>query len=103
MHVDMYINSAGPAVPDIHFDEMGEQDLRNVMAYLHVSLTNGLQQGLDEEMLAIIREWYDEVFTALAGVSEQFRERVIGGSVFPPDGPPARRKYLAIVKEASES
>ena len=103
MHVDMYLNAPGPKVPDVHLDEMGEQDLRNLMAYLHASLNAALQQGIDESVTDVIREWYDEVFTALAGVSERFRENVLNGFVFPPGGPGVRSKYVAIAREASES
>ena len=103
MHVDMYLNAPGPEVPDVHFDEMEEQDLRNVMAYLHASLSAALQHGMDESVTDVIREWYDEVFTALAGVSRHFRESVLGGFVFPPGGSLVRSKYVAIAREASES
>ena len=99
----MYLAMPGPDVPDIHFEEMEEQDLRNLMAYLHISLNNALQQGVDEAVTDVIREWYDEVFTALAEVSGRFRENVLNGFVFPPGGPQARSKYVAIAREASES
>ena len=103
MHLDLYLNAGGPRVPDIHYEEMEEQDLRNAMAYLYAALQSGLQEGLDEAMLDILREWYDETFVALAGCSERFRERVLGGDVFPPGGPKVRQKYITLVKEASES
>lgn len=103
MHVDMYLNSPGPEVPDIHFSEMEEQDLRNVMAYLYVSLENGIQMGLDEAMLEVVRNWYDEVFAAVAEVSEDFRKRFKQGLIVPPGGAPVRARYMAIIKEASES
>ncbi len=103
MHLDLYLNAGGPEVPDVHFDEMGEQDLRNVMAYLHAALTKGLVYGLDEAMLGVLTEWYDEVFYALAEVSEHFRENMLGGFVFPPGGTKVRRKYVELAKKASES
>ena len=103
MHLDLYLSSGGPRVPDIHYEEMEEQDLRNAMAYLYAALQGGLQQGLDEAVVDVLREWYDEAFVALAGCSESFRKRVLGGDVFPPGGPAVRPKYIALVKEASES
>lgn len=103
LHVDMYIDSPGPDVPDIHFEDMEEQDLRNVMAYLYVALDNGTHQGLDEAMLDVVREWFDEVFTALAEASEAFREKFMEGVITPPGGIQYRPKYLAIIKQASES
>ena len=98
LHVDTYLALPGPDVPDIHIDEMEERDLRNVMAYLYGALEIGLQEDLDETMLDIVREWYDEAFTALAEVSERFREKVLDGSVFPPGGPTQRPKYVSIVR-----
>ena len=103
MHLDLYLNAGGPRVPDTHYEEMGEQDLRNAMTYLYAALQGGLQEGLDEAVLDTLREWYDEVFTVLTECSESFRDRVLGGDVFPPGGPSVRPKYVAIAKEASES
>jgi len=103
MHLDMYLSAGGPSVPDIHLDEMNEQDLRNVMAYMHAALTRGLEHGLDEAMLGVLTEWYDEVFCALVATSERFRENMLKGFVFPPGGVAARKKYVDLAKEASES
>ena len=103
MHLDMYLATPGPDVPDIHVDEMEERDLRKLMAYLFMALRNGIDEGLDEAVLEFVREWYDETFAALVEASERFRERVLDGSVQFPGGPSWRPKYLALAKEASES
>jgi len=103
MHVDWILGFPGPDVPDVPLDEMSEQDLRNLMAYLHGALSQALMYGYDEEVVGLVRGWHDEVFVALAEASEQFRQRVREGAVFTPDGPPSRPKYLALTREASES
>ena len=103
MHLDLYLNAGGPRVPDVPLDEMTEQDLRNVMAYIYGALTTALREGLDEEMTEVLRDWYDEVFITLAGVSERFRENVLKGYVKPPGPMSVRPKYLELVKQASES
>ena len=103
MHLDLYLNSSGPRVPDVHFDEMQEQDLRNAMTYLYWALNKGLRDGLDDSVLEILREWYDEAFVALVELSEAFRDNVLQGFVMPPGGPGVRPKYVALAKEASES
>ena len=90
-------------MPDAHYDEMSEQDLRNVMAYVFATLSSALREGEEEALVEVLQEWYDEVFEALAEVSERFRENVRNGSVFPPGGPRVREKYLEIIKRASES
>ena len=97
------MNEPGPTVPDVHYDEMSEQDLRNLNAYLHATLTHALRHNLGDDVAAVLTEWYDDVFKALVAVSERFRERVLDGSVFPPGGPSVRSKYFAFAKEASES
>jgi len=103
MHLDLSLNAGGPRVPDVHFDEMQEQDLRNAMAYLYAALGHALRQDSDEAMVEVLREWYDEAFIALAEVSEAFRENVIKGFVLPPGGPSVRAEYLELVRRASES
>lgn len=97
------MNEPGPTIPDLHYDEMSEQDLRNLNAYLHATLTHALRHGLGDDVVEVLTEWYDELFRTLAAVSERFRERVLEGSVFPPGGPGVRAKYLALAKESSES
>ena len=101
--LDTVLSVPGPTGPDVHYDEMSEQDLRNLNAYLHVTLRRAIQESMGDDTIEVLTEWYDDVFTALAGVSERFRDRVLDGSVFPPGGQATRPKYLAIVKEASES
>ena len=97
------LSGLGPAVPDTHFEEMSEQDLRNLMAYLYGALASAIGEDLEDSIISVLREWYDEVFVVLAGSSDRFRENVLLGSVFPPGGQHERRKYLELAKEASES
>ena len=93
----------GPDIPDIHYDEMSLQELRNINAYLHGALSYAIREELDEAMIDVLREWYDEVFFKLATVEEGFRERVFNGLVSPPGGPEARWRYVELAREASES
>ena len=103
MHLDVFKAGPGPDVPELDYQEMEEQDLRNEMAYLHIALTHAVEKGLDEAMTEVLTTWYDKAFTTLAASSERFRQAVIRGAVFPPGGPPVRAKYLGLVKKASES
>lgn len=104
LFVDQVMESTtGPAVPDQHFEDLSEEDLRVAMTWLHVAVTRASRHGVDESVLAILVEWYDEVFTALAEASERFRERFMAGFVQPPLGKDDRKRYLRIVKAASES
>jgi len=103
LQVNEYLNKVGPAVPDVHFEEMEEQDLRNAMAYIYGALRGAIRDGLDEAAIDVIREWYDEVFVALAESSERFRSNVLNGFVLPPGGQPERKKYRELARKASES
>lgn len=101
--LNMIMDTPGPDIPDIHIDEMSEEELRNLNAWLHAALTHALRHDLDEPATEVLREWYDEVFIKLARVSERFRERVFDGSVLPPGGPEVRWRYVQLAKAASES
>lgn len=103
LQLNEYLNKVGPAIPDVHFEDMEEQDLRNVMAYLYGALRGGIRDGLDEAAIAVLRDWYDEVFVALAGSSDRFRENVSRGFVQPPGGQSELKRYRELAKEASES
>jgi len=103
LQLNEYLNRMGPEVPDVHFEEMKEQDLRNVMAYIYGALRGAIRDGLDEAAVAILRDWYDEVFVALAASSDRFRENVLKGFVQPPGGQSERKKYRELARRASES
>ena len=44
------MSEPGPTVPGLHYDEMSEQDLRNLNAYLHATLTHALRHGLGDDV-----------------------------------------------------
>ena len=103
MHLGLYLNEEGPKVPDAHYDELEEQDLRNLLTYLYIALHRAHSEGLGEAVVEVLTEWYDEAFTALVEASEEFREATIQGATFPPGGAKFRPKYLEIARKASES
>ena len=69
----------GPLLPDCHWDEMEESDLRNAFVYLYRSVRSAYEEGADLEVLRVLVKEYDEVFTALVEVSGTFREAVLRG------------------------
>lgn len=71
--------SKGPSLPDCHWDEMEEGDLRNAFVYLYRSVRKAYEEGVSAEVLEVLVEEYDEVFTALVEVSDRFREAVLRG------------------------
>jgi len=76
----------GPALPSVSYDELGEQDLRNALAYLHIAVGNAVESGHSDEVMAILMEEYDTVFQLLAEGCEDFREMVRAGRHFPATG-----------------
>lgn len=76
----------GPLLPSVPYDEMGEQDLRNALAYLHMAVGNGVEEGASEEVMEILVEEYDTVFQLLAEGCDKFREMVRTGKHFPATG-----------------
>ena len=74
-------STTGPVLPDCHYDEMSEQELRNALTYCFMAVRDSLQAGVPEDAIAILLDQYDEVFQALAGVSQSFREAVEGNRI----------------------
>ena len=72
------ISQRGPAVPDVHYTEMGLDDLRNLFAYLYMSLSKAIGDKLSQDVIDSITYDYDLVFEHLASVSEEFRQAVAG-------------------------
>lgn len=70
------LSETGPAIPDAPYDEMMEQDLRNVFAYLYMAVLRAQHEGAADDVVEILLKQYDEVFQALADASEAFREAV---------------------------
>jgi len=70
------LNGLGPALPDCHWEEMDEQDLRNVFTYLYKCIRVAYSEGVEDEVIDVLISEYDEVFAALAAASDRFKEAV---------------------------
>lgn len=79
-------SAKGPRVSDKPLAEMSEKEIRTTLAYLNLSVKMARKMDATEEVVALLIKDYDEGFKALAEVSEEFRERVKSGVVFPVDG-----------------
>ena len=99
------MQTPGPEVPDVHYEELDRQDLLYLMAYLYGTLREALHDGQEGEWVDVLTAWYDEVFVAVAAVDEEFRENYRKHLVIPPQGVTAesKAKYNALFKTASES
>jgi len=79
LYRDQAFKANGPSVPELHYEEMEEEDLRNLFAYLYLSLQKALTDAADDGTIGVLMKDYDAVFQALAEVSEDFREVVRTG------------------------
>ena len=93
----------GPPLIKAPFDEMSEEELRNALAWANMAIRNAQAEGLGDEVIDMLVEWYDEVFQALLEVSDSFLERSEQGLLHFPTGPQDRPKYFAFVKARLES
>lgn len=79
LYIDNALAVTGPKVPDIHYDEMTEQELKNTFAYLYGALRTAYLDNAYPEVIAVITKDYDAVFQRVAEVSEDFRDVVARG------------------------
>ena len=70
------LNGNGPNLPDCHWEEMEEQDLRNAFTYLYRCVRTAIEDDAADEVIDILLAQYDEVFAALAAGSDKFKESV---------------------------
>ena len=70
------LNSTGPKLPDCHWEEMDEQELRNAFTYLYKCIRTAVLSEVPNEVLNALLAQYDEVFAGLAAASDRFKEAV---------------------------
>jgi len=103
----LYINSAlsvtGPQLPDVHYDEMSEADLKNALAYLHLATTRAAQDGASDSVVSYLVKEHDEVLQVLLAVSESTRKWVASPAYNPPAGrsPKETARYAEMAASAN--
>jgi len=100
---DLTVNNTGPRLAQSPVDEMSEQELRHALVWLRMGIIKARQEGLGQEVLEVLVEWYDEVFIALASTSSELLSLLKKGLHVPPLGVSDREKYLDLAKAASAS
>ena len=92
---DSALRVKGPKVPSASYDEMEEHDLRNMLAYLYISVQEGLEYDYSDTVMEILVSEYDQAFRVLAEGSDSFRDSVKAGRHFPATGvtPESIEKY----------
>jgi len=87
----------GPELPDCHYDEMSEKDLKNLFAYIYSVLKTAIVEGAPQEVIDLLTEYYDEVFVARAA-SDKFKAILKNGRhhYIPDFSPEVVNKYHAL-------
>ena len=104
-YIESTLGITGPKLPDLHYEEMEEQQLRNCFAYLYIATQRAIQEGAEQAVVDILLEQYDAVFQFLAEVSDEFREAVRSRRhrLVVPYTPENVRKYNRLAGIDSES
>jgi hypothetical protein len=99
-------SEVGLGFPDCPVDEQTEHDLKRSITVTTMAASMALKAGSAPEVLAVLVEWYEEAFKALAESSESFRSYVASKTFSYPGGrsPSRTAEYRKIAKSfASES
>jgi hypothetical protein len=86
LYLDATRNIVGPPLPTVHYEELSEHELRNLMTYLYIALSRALQEEVDAEVAQIIGGWYLEVVLHLADACERFRDHLLNDRIVLPGG-----------------
>ena len=100
---DLAANLRGPQLVKAPLDEMGRKDLEHALVWLSMSITKGLREELEQPVMDVLTEWYDEVFVALAELDNELLDLLRKNLHVPPFGVFSRNKYITLAEKASES
>lgn len=67
----------GPALANIHSDEMTVEELRVALTYARMAYEAALEEGAADDILEVLLTRHDAAFEALAAVDDIFRGRVL--------------------------
>lgn len=96
-----FVSGFGPPKSEKPLEEQTEDELRNTITYARVYCQQAMRYGVKEDVLNILVDQYDVVFTRLAEISPSFREVVLGGAhtYLIPNSNELAVKYNNIVKQ----
>lgn len=100
---DIVKNTQGPPFSKLHPDEMTHQELKNALVWLWSAISRAHQSGVEEGVMDVLVEWYDEVFVALSSLDTELLELLRKTLHTPPRGVQDRAKYIELAEKASES
>ena len=90
------IESSGGRFSEIHYEEMSEKDLRVAITCIRLAVRRAVADDASEDILEALESTYEQVFTLLCQVSEQFRAHSLERFSGDPEG-----KYYLIALSAN--
>lgn len=90
-------------MPDGHYEELESDDLISQLIWIDIAFRSAIRDNLDESVLQVMLEWYDEAFEYAVEVDESFRKVVLDTAWKPPQDHQFREKYVEIARRYSES
>lgn len=72
------VSQRGPALANVHSDEMTIEELRNALTYARMAYEAALEEGAADDTLEVLLTRHDAAFEALAAIDDVFKGRVLG-------------------------
>lgn len=76
LYVEQAASSGGGGLKDLHYEDMEQQELQDMLVYLRIAYYRASRDTEDEAVVSVITEWHDEVFLHLLDVMDDFRTLV---------------------------
>lgn len=70
------VGSAGPGLTEAHYEDLEEEELKNLLVYIRIAYFRASKGDASEEVIQVITEWHDEVFLYLLEALDGFRSLV---------------------------
>lgn len=96
-----FVSGFGPPKSEKPLEEQTEDELRNTITYARAYYNQAIMYGAGDDVVRILVDHHDTVFTRLAEVSKNFRKAVIEGAHTYLEGSTREQaeKYRAIIKQ----
>lgn len=102
MYIDSVAGMQGPPLPEGHYQELSEPEVRTIMVHLWRALRGAIQDGAHEDVIAIIGEDYSEIVLYLADISPRFKNKVLEDEIVFPGGPEMNERFKELLAEDLE-
>ena len=102
MYWDSSLGLDGPGLEALPMDELTLDQLRDAMSYARMTCERALEDQAPAEVMEILTERHDEVYSALAAVDERFQKNIADNRIQWWGGydPSNVRKYKKLAREA---